>query len=226
VGATYNHCKAFASASFRARSQDAAQTFERGGVLVVAVADGGGGMRGGEAASRSLMAIVEGAVGDRDFVLEHAQSWVDLFRTTDTALAANGAHETTGLVVVLGARGLVGISTGDSEAWVVTSTAVDNLTVGQHTRHRLGSSRATVTTFQRSILSGVLVIATDGLFKYAAPEVIARIVRDNAILLAARGLVELVRLRSGKHADDVAVVLVQQSEAPDSTAAGRSTTPA
>jgi hypothetical protein len=104
--------------------------------------------------------------------------------------------KTTGLVVVLGARGLMGISTGDSEAWVVTSSTVDNLTVGQHTRLRLGSSRATVTTFQRSLLAGVLVVATDGLFKYAAPDVIARIVRDNAIRAAAQGLVELVRLRS------------------------------
>ena len=171
------------------------------------------------------MAIVGGAVDDRDFVLERAQSWVDLFKTTDTALAANGVHETTGLVVVLGARGLVGISTGDSEAWVVTSSIVDNLTVGQHTKHRLGSRSATVTTFQRSLLAGVLVIATDGLFKFAAPEVIARIVRDNAIRAAALGLVELVRLRSGKHADDVAVVLVQQAEAPDSAAPGAATGP-
>jgi serine/threonine protein phosphatase PrpC len=213
VTSTYDHSRAVGCSSFRAKSQDAAQAFERDGVLVVAVADGGGRMRSGEAASRSLVAIVGGAVSDQAFRLERAQSWVDLFRSTDAALAANSAHETTGLVVVLGARGLVGISTGDSEAWVVTSTGVDNLTVGQHTRHRLGSSHATVTTFQRSFLAGVLVVATDGLFKYAAPEVIARIVRGNAIGVAAEGLVELVRLRSGKLADDVAVVLVRQAEA-------------
>jgi PPM family protein phosphatase len=91
---------------------------------------------------------------------------------------------------------------------------------------RLGSSRATVTTFQRSFLAGVLVIATDGLFKYAARDVIARIVRDNAIRAAAQALVELVRLRSGEHADDVAVVLVQQAEAPDSADSGAATGPA
>jgi serine/threonine protein phosphatase PrpC len=169
-------------------------------------------MRSGEAASRSLVASVGHAVGDHAFPVEHAQSWVDLFRSTDSALAANSDHETTGLVVVLGAQGLVGISTGDSEAWVVTSTGVDNLTVGQHTRHRLGSNRATVTTFQRSFLAGVLVVATDGLFRYAAPEVIARIVRGNAIGAAAEGLVALVRLRSGKLVDDVAVVVVRQAE--------------
>lgn len=181
-------------------------------MLVVAVADGGGGMRSGEAASRSLVAIVEAAVGDPTFVVERPQPWLDLFHATDSALATSGAHETTGLVVVLTARGLFGISTGDSEAWVVTSTAVDNLTIGQHTRHRLGSNHATATTFERSFLAGVLVIGTDGLFKYAAPDVIARIVRGNAIGAAAEDLVELVRLRSGKHADDVAVVLVRQGE--------------
>jgi hypothetical protein len=62
-------------------------------------------------------------------------------------------------------------------------------------------------------LAGVLVVATDGLFKYAAPEVIARIVRGHAIGAAAEDLVALVRLRSGKLVDDVAVVLVRQAEA-------------
>ncbi len=214
VLATYSTATAVASSSFHAKSQDTAQTFERDGALVVALADGGGGMRDGEAASRSLVATVEAAVGDRAFVLERAQSWVDLFRSADSALATHGAQETTGLVVVLHARGLVGISTGDSEAWIVKSHGVDNLTIGQHTQHRLGSNQATAATFERSSLDGVLVIATDGLFKYAAPDVIARIVRGNAIGVAVDGLVELVRLRSGRHANDVAVVLVRQAEAP------------
>jgi serine/threonine protein phosphatase PrpC len=211
MASRYQHARA--SASSRLKTQDAAQTFERDDVLVAVLADGGGGMRGGEAASRSLVAVVESAVGDRGFALERMQSWVDLFGATDAALAASGPSQTTGVVVVVGPRGLMGLSTGDSEAWVVTSTGVDNLTVGQHTRHRLGSSQMTAATFERSALRGVLVVATDGLFKYAAEGVIARIVRANAIGAAAEGLVELVRLRSGKVADDVAVVLVRQNDA-------------
>ena len=207
---SFDHSRAVGCSSFRAKSQDAAQVFERDGVLVVAVADGGGGMRGGEEASRSLVAIVGSAVGDPAFPLESEPAWVDLFRTTDAALTANRAHETTGVVVVLGARGLLGVSMGDSEAWMVTATGIDDLTVSQQTRHRLGSSRATATTFQRPSLDGVLVVATDGLFRYAAPQVIARIVRAHALRAAGEALVELVRLHSGKLADDVAVVLVRE----------------
>ena len=136
-----------------------------------------------------------------------------VFHVTDSALAANGAGETTGTVVVLGTRGIIGVSTGDSEAWVVTPTAIDDLTVGQQTRHRLGSNRVAPAAFGRSVLEGVLVVASDGLFKYAASEVIARLVRASAIGAAAEHLVELVRFRSGKVADDVAVVLVRESDA-------------
>jgi serine/threonine protein phosphatase PrpC len=74
VTSTYDHSRSVGCSSFRAQSQDAAQAFERDGVLVVAVADGGGQMRGGEAASRSLVAIVGGAVSDQTFHLERAQS--------------------------------------------------------------------------------------------------------------------------------------------------------
>jgi serine/threonine protein phosphatase PrpC len=139
------------------------------------------------------------------------QPWVDLFKATDAALAANRAGETTGVVVVIGPRGIIGVSAGDSEAWIVTPTAVEDLTVGQQTKQRFGSNRATPTAFERPVLGGVLIIASDGLFKYAAIDVIARIVRNNAIGAAAELLIDLVRLRSGKVADDVSIVLVRES---------------
>ena len=204
----YAYSTAFASN--RAKSQDASGVYERGDVLVVVLADGGGGMRGGEAASRSLVAVVESAVNDSTFQLERVQPWIDLFRATDVGLVANGAGETTGVVIVVGPWGILGMSIGDSEAWVVTPQGVDNLTVGQYTRQRLGTRRAAVVIFERSALSGVLVVATDGLFKYAATDVIAGIVRDGSLAEVPERLVELVRLRSGKVADDVAVVLVQR----------------
>jgi serine/threonine protein phosphatase PrpC len=191
------------------RSQDSVGVYERGDVLAVVLADGGGGMRRGEVASRSVVAVVESAVADPQFALEDLKSWVDLFLATDASLAANRAGETTGVVVVLGRYGFLGFSIGDSEAWVVTRAGVDNLTVGQHTRHRLGSRRGSLVIFERPQLAGVLLVATDGLFKYAAAPIIAGIVRNETIADAAERLVDLVRLRSGKMADDVAVVLVR-----------------
>jgi serine/threonine protein phosphatase PrpC len=182
--------------------------YERGDALVVVLADGGGSLRGGETASRSLVAVVEAAVHDPTFVLEDVRPWIDLFLATDAGLAANRAGETTGVVVVLGRHGFMGVSIGNSEAWVVKPVGLDNLTVGQHTKQRLGSNRATLAVFERPTLCGMLVIATDGLFAYAASEVIARTVRASKPGEAAGQLIELVRLRSGKVADDISMVLV------------------
>jgi serine/threonine protein phosphatase PrpC len=114
---------------------------------------------------------------------------------------------------VLGPRGVVGISAGDSEAWVVTPTAADELTVGRQAKQRLGTNRVVPTTFERSALNGVLVVGSDGLFKFAAPDVIARVVRNNEFASAATLLIDLVRLRSGQMADDAAVVLVRANVA-------------
>jgi serine/threonine protein phosphatase PrpC len=210
---TSNYQHALALGSNGAHAQDACEIFERDDILVVALADGGGGMRGGEAASRRLIALVESAVKDRAFPLEGLSAWLDLFKSADAGLAEQRAGETTGIVVVLGPRRLIGVSTGDSEAWVVTSTRTDNLTVGQHTRQRLGSNRATPTAFERPAPTDVLVVASDGLFKFAAIDVIADVVRAQAIGPAAKGLVELVRLRSGKVAEDVAIALVRPKAA-------------
>jgi serine/threonine protein phosphatase PrpC len=198
-----------ATASSRVRSQDSVGVYERGDVLVVVLADGGGGLRTGEAASRSVVAVVEAAVADPQFALEDVRPWVDLFLATDASLVASRAGETTGIVVVLGSHGLIGFSIGDSEAWVVTVAGIDNLTVGQHTRHRLGSRQATLVIFERPQLAGVLLVATDGLFKYASAPVISEIVRSGTIREAAQRLLDLVRLRSGKMAEDVAAVLVR-----------------
>jgi serine/threonine protein phosphatase PrpC len=59
-----------------------------------------------------------------------------------------------------------------------------------------------------------LLVATDGLFRYAARDVIARIVRENPVGLAAEKLIELVRLPSGKFGDDVAAILVVRKDTP------------
>jgi serine/threonine protein phosphatase PrpC len=210
VSHPYIHARALASP--RQRPADAAEVFERDEALVVVVADGRGGIRGGDAASRSMVAVVKSAVNDRAFAVSEVGVWIDLFRSTDKALALEGTGETTGVVVVLGLRGLFGVSIGDSEAWLVTAGEIDNLTVGQQTRQRLGSGRVALAAFERPSLAGVLVIATDGLFKFAAKEVIARIVRASPIETAAERLVELVRHPSGALADDVAVVLVARAK--------------
>lgn len=70
---------------------------------------------------------------------------------------------------------------------------LDGATEGQHRKRRLGY-QATPVLFERRSLDGVLVIATDGLFNYARPEVIAQAVATHEDLDAtARALVEVAR---------------------------------
>jgi hypothetical protein len=103
------------------------------------------------------------------------------------------------------------VSAGDSEAWVVGPTSIDDLTVHQQ-RARVGSGRAAAVAFHRQALDGVLVVGTDGLFKYAAQERVAAIVRAlNPLVEAARCLSELVRLSSGRLQDDFAVVVARRA---------------
>jgi serine/threonine protein phosphatase PrpC len=188
--------------SGRRTSEDRVEVFERGDELAVVVADGAGGMCGGAVASAALVEAVRN-VGD---VLD-ADMWARLLRQVDSKLATHGTGETTAVVVVIGPDGLTGVSVGDSEAWAVTATSIDDLTRGQE-RSRLGSGRAVPVVFQRPSLEGALLVATDGLFKYASGARIAATIRESSVEQTADRLVSLVKLPSGGFPDDVAVAVV------------------
>jgi serine/threonine protein phosphatase PrpC len=196
----YVHASAFASG--RRNSEDRGAVFEDERGFVVVVADGAGGMRGGATASDALVSAVRSSGWDVD------SAWAGIFRATDESLAAHLAGETTGVAIALTAVELVGVSTGDSEAWVIDGTSIDDLTIGQK-KHRLGSGRAVPTPFRRARLDGTLVVATDGLFKYSSADRIVAVVNGSPFADVARALTELVRLPSGSFQDDVGVVVVR-----------------
>jgi serine/threonine protein phosphatase PrpC len=201
--AGYVHFEAVASS--RAEPRDRVAAFERGDRLVLVVADGAGSIRGGATASQAVVDAVRGAIADPAFVLDDVRAWGDLLKGVDGKLTASLAGETTAVVVSLGPSGIVGVSAGDSEAWVVTPARVEDLTQSQDTKRKIGGGHVTPAPFERHALKGVLLIASDGLFKYASREVIARIVRSVPVSRAIEELVALVRLPSGRFADDVAV---------------------
>jgi hypothetical protein len=132
-----------------------------------------------------------------------------LFKETDSALARTLGGETTAVLVVLGEHGIVGISAGDSEAWVVSPKEIDRLTEAQ-TRQRIGSGRGAATPFHRRGLEGTLVVGTDGLFKYVdAASIVASC--DGPEIDVADRLATLPRLASGEFPDDLAAVVVARA---------------
>jgi hypothetical protein len=78
-------------ASNRQKSEDAAEVFERDDMLVVVLADGAGGVRGGSLACGTLVAAVRAAVDDPSFAVDDVQYWADLFRVArERSVAPSG----------------------------------------------------------------------------------------------------------------------------------------
>jgi serine/threonine protein phosphatase PrpC len=194
-------------ASDRHSSEDRAEVFERGDDLVAVVADGAGGMRGGALASTALVETVRSVAENATLDVHDGDLWAALLKEADAKLSAKMAGETTGVIVVIGPERLIGVSVGDSEAWIVRGDSIDDLTRSQE-RSRLGSGRAVPVDFQRRRLDGVLLIATDGLFKYASPKRIAATVREGEVSRVAERLTALVRLPSGRFQDDLGIIVV------------------
>jgi serine/threonine protein phosphatase PrpC len=112
----------------------------------------------------------------------------------------------------------MGASAGDSEAGRigVDGTLAEDLTRRQR-RLRLGTGAAEPVWFEAAhpLAPGqTLLVASDGLFKYADATRIIQTVADAAtaepLEPVARRLINLVRLRSGALPDDVAVVLCRR----------------
>lgn len=206
---------AAAAASYREATEDRLAVHQLDGGIVVVVADGSGGMSGGGRAADLAGKIVGEAVEHGAFNRFSADPWVELLIHADAIIASDHhAGETTIVVVAVADDGhVVGASCGDSGAAIVGADgSIDDLTARQHRKRRLGSGRALPVSFERVVLNGRLVVATDGMFFFATPEVIGRVAVDHEDLdETAEALVQAVRLPTGILRDDVAVIVVRRA---------------
>jgi serine/threonine protein phosphatase PrpC len=177
--------------------QDRAAVFEPGSGLVVALADGAGGMGGGAEAATAVIEAARAAT--------HAD-WGELLVELD-GIPQSG--QTTAIVLSIDDRGIRGASVGDSAACLVRGGALVELTRGQ-SRKPLLFGGASPHGFAHGPLAGAtLVVASDGLWNYAPRPAIAELAAGDDLEAAADALVDLVRLPSGELQDDVAIVLVR-----------------
>jgi len=166
--------------------------------VVIVLADGAGGTSNG---ARAAQAIVD-AVTANPLSLDWAGVLVDL---DDPAKLGGG--QATAVIATITSTGITGASVGDSGAWLVRAGAITNLTANQRRKPLVGDGCEPV-SFSAGPLDGSLVIASDGLFRYAIARDIAFVVeRGEPPEEVARRLVELVRLADGSLQDDVAVVV-------------------
>lgn len=186
-------------------NQDRAASFElpNGGQVLV-LADGAGGMSGGTKAADAVVAAVSSAVA-----AGRRGDWASVLVEADLALANVGA--TTAIVAEVVGDAVDGASVGDSGAWLLRPHDTVDLTADQQRKPLVGSGRANPVRFSaRLTAEDVLLIASDGLFKYAPWPDIGRVCREKHGDPAPR-LVDLARLPNDQLQDDVAVIVVRRA---------------
>lgn len=170
--------------------------------VVLAVADGAGGAG---AAERALEAIAAAATAKTPL---DGEGWAALLRKVDAQLVGGKAQCALAVAAVAGGS-VSGASVGDCGAWLVGAEVVD-LTAGQVRKPLLGSGAAAPVAFAGALGAATLLLASDGLLKYAARNLVAGLAALPDLGAAARQLVELPRLRSGALPDDIAVALCRR----------------
>lgn len=185
----------------RGEGQDRALVLPCEHGVVIAVADGAGGTPGGERAAKAVVDRVAA-------VASHAYDWSLLLAELDHAQIGYG--QTTAVVLWVTHDEIVGASAGDSGAWVVRPSGIEDLTRGQHTKPLIGDGAVVTQIAAGPLAGGTLLVASDGLLRYAKRDAIVDLVRGPDLAAAAKALVELVRLPSGELPDDVTVVLCRE----------------
>ncbi|MDP1827528.1 MAG: protein phosphatase 2C domain-containing protein [Archangium sp.] len=189
--------------------QDRVALIPCGSGVVAVVADGAGGTGGGGEAASTVLARVRTAVEEGREL--NARGLRQLLLEIGVELEAAGAGQTTAVVIVAVPGSLVGVSVGDSGAWLIEPTGWRELTSGQPRKPLLGSGLAEPLTFTTDARFGAVLLATDGVLKYAAGDTLRDVVRREGVSVEAccEALIDAARLPNGKLQDDAGVVLLR-----------------
>ena len=188
----------------RDEGHDRIGVWQTDSALTIALADGAGGVTGAATAAQSLLDAVD--IGSTP-----ALQASDIISALDQRLASTNGGQSTAVVLALSADGVAGASVGDSGAWIIQGDSIEDLTNLQNGKPLVGTGACVPVAFSAARLrGGTLLVASDGLLKYAKRTDIARVAQEADLDVAATALVELVTLRSGKVPDDVSVVLCRE----------------
>jgi serine/threonine protein phosphatase PrpC len=187
----------------KGQGQDRVAVIRTTEAVVLAVADGSGGMRGGAEAAEHAVRMISNAA--QEMIALDTQSFVSLITRIDTAPAPGQGQCALVVAAIVGPR-IVGASAGDCGAWLITDS-INDLTEQQVRKPLVGSGSAVPVPFEAELGLATLLLASDGLLKYARRNQIAALARGADLNAAAQKLADLPRLRSGDLPDDLAVVV-------------------
>jgi serine/threonine protein phosphatase PrpC len=188
-------------------NQDRGAVIERPNGLLLVVADGAGGLGGGVAAAELVIDLVRRrTVPDGEFV--NPLTWYGLLNEADQIVSRHAtAGEAAVVVAAVGSDSVCGASVGDSGALLFQEGGEVELTAHQRRKPLLGSGAAVPTAFGPVPFSGTLLVASDGLLKYAPRDAARRIALSGRARAAAEALIECVRYPSGNLPDDVTAIV-------------------
>jgi serine/threonine protein phosphatase PrpC len=189
-----------AVAAVRGAGQDRAGIFDGEDGLAIVLADGAGGTGNGAVAAQAIVDAV-GAIASAQ------HDWCALLSSLDRDRSRLGHGESTAVIVAITEGIVSGASVGDSGAWLVSGTETIDLTEAQHRKPLVGGGCVPYRIPLVKLGDGLLLVASDGLLRYARRADIVRIARGPDLATAAQALIDFVRLRSGALQDDVSVVL-------------------
>jgi PPM family protein phosphatase len=183
--------------------------------LVAVVADGAGSTRAAAYAAGFVLGEAR-ELARRAPTPPAKERWVELLTRVDAALAREGRGQTTAVIVAAEAAraggvsfSITGASVGDSEAWLFSEAGeVDALTGGQSRKPLIGSGEAKPVAFERATAGGVVLIGSDGLFKYVPYPAILAKARAGSCVDAVDALAQAAKLPSGGFQDDLSVVRI------------------
>ncbi|MEM9345413.1 MAG: hypothetical protein AAGB26_02225 [Planctomycetota bacterium] len=198
----------FRFASEPAETQDRVFAELRDQYTILIVADGAGGMNNGSQAAEDLIQ----QLGTADLGISQVREpmfWPHILHETDQRISGYGhGGETTAVVAVVCGEQVYGASVGDSSAWWIDENDWYDLTAKQIRKPLLGSGSSQPMPFGPVPMRGTLMLASDGLTKYAKSQVIVDMIRAEGIK-CARELISLGRLPAGGLQDDATALLYE-----------------
>jgi hypothetical protein len=186
-----------------ANCRDRAAWVRKGNRLVIAVADGADSNPDSGFAAEFAIRNALKYVGNETAPLPAAQ-WQRIVSEIDEPLSLEPSGETTLVVADFGKGRCTGASVGDSVAWLINAGGLTDLTAQSKRKPLLGSTQAVATGFEGEA-EGILLVASDGLSKYAARERVVAAASE----MNPRALIEFARLPDGSLFDDACVVMAR-----------------
>ncbi len=187
--------------------QDALATLNVNEIIYFCLADGAGGTSGGKEASVFITLASNLLKLEK---LNTPEDFEGYLREIDVLISNNSLlGESTAIVGKIQHGKVIGASVGDSECWLFNKEFDYELTNMSINKPLLGSSEAKPIGFGPFELNGVLLIGSDGLFKYTSHEKIKVMAKSS--VSKAKDYSNLAQLKSGTYSDDIAVIEVRNA---------------